>query len=125
MAGGITDLKIYTTDKNLIFFKRYKYKIDIDLQTIPDIEDLEINFRIIHPNKATIPIVPNPNLENSKNLIIWKLIPGEINTLEFTFWSWNKIMIGIILILLIMIISYALRFYRFKIGTELPQLPSN
>ncbi len=124
LAGGSTGLKFETIEKNLIFFKRYNYKIEIDLQTISDVDDLELNLKIIHPNKATISDRKNSHLEISKNLIIWNLIPGQMNTLAFTYWSWNKILLGITLILLIMVIAYSLRFYRFKIGTDLPQLPS-
>ena len=66
----------------------------------------------------------NSNLETTKNLIIWKLDPGQINSLEFSFWSWNKLLIGISVILMIIIMTYLLRFYRFQLGTDLPQLPS-
>jgi len=33
-------------------------------------------------------------------------------------------MIGISIILIIIILAYLLRFYRFKLGSDLPQLPS-
>jgi len=33
-------------------------------------------------------------------------------------------MIGISIILIIIIFAYLLRFYRFKLGSDLPQLPS-
>jgi len=63
-------------------------------------------------------------LEISKNLIIWNLNQGQINSLEFSFWSLNKLLIGISIIFIIIILAYLLRFYRFKLGTDLPQLPS-
>ncbi len=88
------------------------------------IEDLEINFKIINPNKANLISVKNPQVEISKNIIIWHLIPGQINSIEFAFWGWNKLLIGITIISLLIIMAYGLRFYRFKIGTDLPQLPS-
>ena len=70
----------------------------MNLQTLLDIEDLEINFKIINPNKANLISIKNPILEISKNIIIWNLIPGEINSLEFSFWSWNKLLVGITII---------------------------
>ncbi len=125
LAGGSTAIEFNNTEKNFIFFKKHYFKLDIDLQTLSDIEDLEINFKIINPNKANLISVKNPQLEISKNIIIWHLIPGQINSIEFSFWSWNKLLIGITIISLLIIMAYVLRFYRFKIGTDLPQLPSD
>ncbi len=125
LAGSSTNLEIYISEKNLIFLKKYNYRINFDLQTIPEIDNMEIVFKIIHPNRAIFYGTNNSQTENSKNLIIWNLNPREINSLEFSFWSWNKLLICISLISLILLIAYLLRFYRFKIGTDLPQLPSN
>jgi len=124
LAGGPTALEFNNSEKNFIFFKKHYFKLDIDLQTLSDIEDLEINFKIINPNKANLISVKNPQVEISKNIIIWHLIPGQINSIEFSFWGWNKLLIGITTISLLIIMAYGLRFYRFKIGTDLPQLPS-
>ena len=119
-----TDLEIKSTEKNFVVLKKNFYKINLDLQTVSDIKNLEIDFKIIHPNIATYSGVDENHLEISKNLIVWNLIPGEINTLEFSFWSWNKLLIGTMLISFILILTYFVRFYRYKLGTELPQLPS-
>ena len=124
LAGGSTNLEFNNTEKNFIFLKKHYYKIDINLQTLSDIEDLEINFKIINPNKANLISEKNPQVEISKNIIIWHLIPGQINIIEFSFWAWNKLLIGITIISLLIIMAYGLRFYRFQIGTDLPQLPS-
>ena len=96
----------------------------MDLNSIQGIDNLELIFKIIHPNKAIITDKNYLNLEISKNLIIWNLNQGQINSLEFSFWSLNKLLIGISIILIITIVAYLLRFYRFKLGTDLPQLPS-
>ena len=124
LAGGSTNIKINTTQKNLIFLKKYYYRFDLDLESIQSIDNLEIIFKIIHPNKATISGGNNSNLDITKNQIIWNLNQGQINSLEFSFWSLNKLLIGIFIILIIIGIAYLLRFYRFKLGTDLPQLPS-
>ena len=97
----------------------------MDLNSIKGIDNLELIFKIIRPNKAILTDKNNSNLDITKNLIIWNLNQGEINSLEFSFWSLNKLLIGISTISIIIILAYLLRFYRFKLGTDLPQLPSN
>ncbi len=124
LAGGSTNIEINRTQKNFIFFKKYFYRVDLDLNSIENIDNLELIFKIIHPNKATLTGNNNSNLEITRNLIIWKLNLGQMNSLEFSFWSWNKLIIGLSIILIIIILAYSLRFYRFKLGTDLPQLPS-
>jgi len=124
LAGESTNIEINTTQKNFIFFKKYFCRIDLDLNSIKGIDNLEIIFKIIHPNKAILTDKNNSNLEITKNLIIWDLNQGRINSLEFSFWSLNKLLIGISIILIIIILAYLLRFYRFKLGSDLPQLPS-
>ena len=96
----------------------------MDLNSIEGIDNLELIFKIIHPNKAILTDKNNSNLEITKNLIIWNLNQGQTNSLEFSFWSINKLLIGISTILIITILAYFLRLYRFKLGTDLPQLPS-
>ena len=124
-AEGSTNIEIKTTQKDFIFFKKNFYRIDLDLKSIENIDNLELIFNIIHPNLATLTGENNSNVEITKNLIIWNLNLEQMNSLEFSFWSWNKLLIGIFIILIIIFLAYLLRFYRFKLGTELPQLPSN
>jgi len=124
LAGGSTNIEINTTQKNFIFFKKYFYRLDLDLNSIQGVDDLELIFKIIHPNKAILTNENNSNLEITKNLIIWNLNQGQINSLEFYFWSLNKLLIGISAILIFILLAYLLRFYRFKLGSDLPQLPS-
>ena len=96
----------------------------MDLNSIQGIDNLELIFKIIHPNKAILTEKNNSNFKITKNLIIWNLNQGQINSLEFSFWSLNKLLIGISIILIIIMLAYLLRLYRFKLGSELPQLPS-
>jgi len=123
-AGGSTNIEINSTQKNFLFLKKYFYNIDLDLQSIQSIDNLELIFKIISPNKPTLSEKNNSNIEITRNKIIWKLNPGQMNSLEFFFWSWEKLLIGISIILIIILLAYSLRFYRFKLGTDLPQLPS-
>ena len=124
LAGGSTNLEINSSQKNFIFLKKYFYKMDLDLNSIKSIDNLELIIKIIHPNKAILTGKNNPNIAITGNLIIWNLKLGQMNSLEFSFWSWNKLLIGITFIFIIIILAYSLRFYRFKLGTDLPQLPS-
>ena len=124
IAGGTTNIEISTIQKDFIFLKKNFYKLNLDLKSIQSVDDLELIFKIITPNKADLNSKNNSNLKITKNQIIWVLNPGQMNILEFTFWSWNKLLIGISIIFLIIILAYSLRFYRFKLGSDLPQLPS-
>jgi len=96
----------------------------LDLNSKKGNDKLELIFKIIHTNKAILTNKNNSNLEITKNLIIRNLNQGQINSLEFSFWSLNKLLIGIFIILIIIILAYFLRIYRFKLGSDLPQLPS-
>ena len=124
LAGGSTNIEINTTQKNFFFFKKYFYKVELDLNSIQRIEDLELIFKIVHPNKVTLISKNDSNLEITKNLITWKLNPGQMNSLQFSIWGWNKLLIGVSIIFVVVILAYELRLYRFKLGTDLPQLPS-
>ena len=94
-------------------------------RSLISIDDLELTLNIIKPQRVSIQKNNNPEIELSKNLIKWNLIPGEINSLEFSFWNWNKILLGSFLILFIMLTAYFVRFYRYQIGPNFPELPSN
>ena len=54
LAGGSTNIEIKSTQKNFIFFKKYFYRLDMDLNSVQGIDNLELIFKIIHPNKAII-----------------------------------------------------------------------
>jgi len=124
LAGVTTNIEINTTQKDYFLIKKNFYKVDIDLNSIQkNIDNLELIFKIIHPNKAILTSQNNSNFEIGRNLIIWNLNLGELNSLEFSFWSFNRLFIGISIILIVIILAYSLRFYRFKLGTDLPQLP--
>ncbi len=125
VLGESTDLKIDSIENNFFFLKKYNFRIDLDLQNLLYLEDLELTLNIINPNKVRVRELVNSNVEVSKNFIKWQLIPGELNRLEFSFWNWNKLLLGFLLILLLISVAYFLRFYRYQIGSNFPELPSN
>ena len=98
---------------------------DFDLQNLLYVEDLELTLNIVNPNKVSVKDLENSNVEVSNNFIKWQLIPGELNSLEFSFWNWNKLLLGFLIILLLISIAYFLRFYRYQIGSNFPELPSS
>ena len=125
LLGESTDLKINSIEKNFIFLKKYNYRIDLDLQNIKHVNDLELTFKIINPNRIVVKDQNNPSIKLSKNFIKWNLIPGQKNSLEFSFWNWNKLLLGFLLIVFIILLTYLVRFYRYQIGSNFPELPSN
>ncbi len=125
LLGESTDFKINSTENNFFFLKKYNLNIDFDLQNLLYIEDLELTLNIITPNRASVLDLDDPNVEVSKNFIEWQLIPGKLNSLKFSFWNWNKLLLGYLFILLLMLIAYLIRFYRYQIRSNFPELPSN
>ena len=124
LLGESTNLKIINNEKNFFFLTKYNYGIDLDLQTNSYVKDLEMSFNIIIPNKVFLKDENNPRIKVSRNFIKWNLIPGEINSLEFSFWKWNKLLLGFLFITLIILSAYFIRYYRYQIDTNFPQLPS-
>ena len=125
LFGETTDIKINSKENNFLFLKKYNYQVNLDLQNLIYLDDLEVTLNIINPNRVSIISQENIQVEVSKNIIKWKLILGEINNLEFSFWKWNNLLLGFLLIFLILFLAYFLRFYRYQIGSNLPELPSN
>ena len=124
LAGGKTYFQMNVIEKNFFFLKKYNYEIDLDLRNLPEIDNLEINFKIINPDKAIIQDKNSNLIKTNQNIIMCSLIPGEFNILKFSFWQWNFFLLGLLLITLTVSMAYLVRFYRYQIGSELPQLPS-
>ena len=124
LAGGKTYFQMNVIEKNFFFLKKYNYEIDLDLRNLPEIDNLEINFKIINPDKAIIQDKNSNLIKTNQNIIRWSLIPGEFNILKFSFWQWNFFLLGLLLITLTVSMAYLVRFYRYQIGSEFPELPS-
>ena len=52
-----------------------------------------------------------------------ELIAWENKYFRIPFLYWNKLFIAMLIIFLLVGIAYLIRFFRFKIGSDLPQLP--
>ncbi len=125
LLGESLDLKINQVEENFFLLKKYNYRIDLNLKSLQTLDNLELTFNIINRNRVSVRDQNSSTLEVSKNLIKWKLIPGEINSLEFSFWNLNELLIGSLVILIIILLAYFIRSYRYKLGSNLPKLPSN
>ena len=109
--------------KNYLFLEKRSYQINFDLTNLNKIDDLEININIINPSKTNI-LNKNDQISTNKNIIYWKLIPGSNNAIEFSYWYWNKFILGTLIVILLVFIAYFIRRNRFEIGSNLPELPS-
>ena len=123
ISTNLKDIEIDKFEKNYILGKKYFYKINLDLLELENFNDLEIFFNIVNPSKANIN-KENKNINTNKNKIIWKILPGEINHIEFSFWHWNRSLIWTSIVVLLIIFAYYIRKKRYELGSDLPQLPS-
>ena len=123
ISTTLKDIEIDKSEENYILGKKYFFKINIDLLELENFNDLEIFINFINPSRVLISN-ENKNINTDKNKISWKISPGEINQIEFSFWFWNRSLIWTAVILLLIIFSYYIRKKRYELGSNLPQLPS-
>tara|TARA_Y100001933_G_scaffold214334_1_gene220378 strand:- start:1011 stop:2117 length:1107 start_codon:yes stop_codon:yes gene_type:complete len=119
----IKDIKLKHFKKNYFFLEKHYYKINLDLVNLNKIDDLEINMKIINPSKIYI-LDKKEQISTNKNVINWRLIPGNNNSIEFSYWYWNKFILGTLIVILLVSMAYYIRKNRFEIGSNLPELPS-
>ena len=119
----LKDLKIDHVKKNYFFLEKHFYEINLDLVNLNKIDDLEIYINIIIPSKISL-LTQNEQISINKNIINWLLIPGSKNTIEFSYWYWNKFILGTLIVILLVIMAYYIRKNRYEIGSNLPELPS-
>jgi len=123
LSTNLKDIEIEKFEKNYILWTKYFYKINLDLLELENLNDVEIYLNIINPSKVSIN-EDNININADKNKITWEILPGEINQIEFSFWSWNRSLIWISIVSLLILFSYYIRKKRYELGSNLPQLPS-
>jgi len=119
----LKDMTIRHFKKNYLLLEKHYFKINFDLINLNKIDDLEININIINPSNTNI-LGKSDQISTNKNIISWQLIPGRNNIIEFYYWSWNKFLLGTLIVILLVIIAYNIRKKRFEIGSNLPELPS-
>ncbi len=120
---------------NWIFFERNRLKLDVDLRGLGvlsnqgnlivspgSIIDLELTLNtpwqaknISGNNKIS------PEIRENGKVLVWKLIPGQINQIETVFWVPSILGIGTVVIILLMLIGF---FVKYKHFPGIPQ-PAN
>ena len=123
IAKNLKDIEIDKFERNYIFWKKYFYTINLDLLKLEQFNDLEIFIHINNPSN-TLLLKANKNIDINKNEISWRILPGEINQIEFSFWYWNRSLIWTLVVLLLIAFAYYIRKKRYELGSNLPQLPS-
>jgi len=116
--------EISLQESNLLLLQREKLNILIDLTSLGVFSQegnlivtpsslFNINFSLKTPFGAKN-ISQNTNLEpiNNGNQLVWHLQPGQINEIEVVFWLPSTLGIGTILIILLIIIGFYLKYRR-------------
>ena len=125
ISTDLKDIEIDKFEKDYFLGKKFIYKIYLDLLELENSNDLEIFINIINPSKVMLNNEnKNKNINLNKNKLTWKLLPGEINQVEFSFWFWNRSLIWSSAVLLLILFAYYIRKKRYELGSDLPQLPS-
>ncbi len=119
----IEDIQIDYIEKNYFIGKRSFLNLNLDLINLDKIDDLEINFQIISPSNVKV-ANKSKGTQVQKNVIKWVIVSGENNKLEFSYWSWNKILIVSSLVISLVMIAKFVRDNRYELGSGLPELPS-
>ena len=123
ISSNLKEIEINKFEKNYILGKKYFYEINLDLLELENFSDLEIFINIINPSDTKL-LKDNKNIITNKNKISWKILPGELNQIEFSFWYWNRSLLWSLAILLLILLAYYIRKKRYELGSTLPQLPS-
>ena len=115
--------EIIKNNRNWIIGTRQNLKIYFDLRELPKIPGLKLNLILqdidAKNNFKATPLEPTIK----KGLTLLPLKIGQINQLEVSYWKWNQISIGIILIISLTLISIFLQKLRLKMGFGFPELP--
>ncbi len=120
---NINNPKIIVNNKNWVIGTRQNLKFYLDLRGFPKIPGLKINIILddLH-NKNNVKAIPlKPVIEN--DLISLPLQIGQINQLEVSYWKWNMISVGVVVIICLTLISIFLQTYRLNMGFGFPELP--
>ena len=125
ISTNLKNIEIDKLEKNYFIGKKYFFEINLDLLELENFNNLDIFVNIINPSNVSLQKDnKNINIKTSKNKISWKILPGEINQIKFSFWSWNRSLIWTSVVLLLVTLAYYIRKKRYDLGSNLPQLPS-
>ena len=115
--------EIITNNRNWLIGTRQHLKIYFDLKDLPKIPGLKINITM-HDigNKNNFKAKPlKPTFQDRSMLLPLQI--GQINQLEVSYWKWNKISVGLVLIISLTLLSIFLQKFRLIMGFGFPELP--
>ena len=115
--------EIITNNRNWLIGTRQHFNFYFDLEDLPKIPGLKINITMHdignQNNFKTKPLEPSFN----NGSILLPLQIGKANQIEVTYWKWNQIAIGLILIIFLTLLSIFLQKFRLNMGFGFPELP--
>lgn len=121
------DSKLAVTEQDWFFLTQKNLKLTVDLRALGVLSEqgniivspgslVDIDFALNTPfsgQSINDDSLLNPAVEEVNNQLIWHLKPGEINTIQAVFWVPNYLGIGTIIIILLTIFAYYLKYKRF------------
>ena len=115
--------EIITNNRNWLIGTKQHLKIYFNLKDLPKIPGFKMNITIHDLGK-------NNNFKAKPLDPIFKdgsvFLPlqiGQMNQLEVSYWKWNKISVGLILIISLTVLSIFLQRFRLRMGLGYPELP--
>ncbi|WP_267383795.1 DUF3153 domain-containing protein [Cyanobacterium sp. uoEpiScrs1] len=123
--SDLVDLKakISLKQSNWLFMEHNLLNLEVDLRALGVLSNqgnvifstgslIDLEF-ILKAPLGLKNIVSNTSFEQKTNQIIWKLKPGQINTIESSFWVPSYLGIGTIGIILLMLIGFYIKYRHF------------
>ena len=109
---------LFTPDNNVSWAELY-----FNLEDLPKIPGLKINLTVNGiSNKNNFQTSPlEPTFKNGAMFLPLKI--GQVNQLKVSYWKWDQIAVGLILIISVTLLSIFLQKFRLKMGFGFPELP--
>ena len=109
-------------ERNWLIGVQQDFKLVMNLEGLKEIPGVELLILVNNPDNKKF--IENLNLEIvDGEHSYWQVKLGEVNTIEFEQWTWNKTGIGAILILLFLGLTLFLQRLRLELGFGFPELP--
>jgi hypothetical protein len=115
--------KLEVTDNNFIVASRYNLNWTIDLQqlNVPTNDKviidsnslLNLGLVLNSPSEITLNQENSPQIKSNHNQLYWQLEPGKGNNLSVSLWLINPLGIGAIIITILAIFGYYLKYRKF------------
>jgi hypothetical protein len=118
------DSKLLLTQANLILFERDRIDLTVDLRALGVLSEqgkilvnpgslIDLKFELNTPLGARSLLTENALIANKTgNKLVWQLQPGQINHLQAVFWLPSYLGIGTLIIILLMLSGFRLKYRR-------------